>query len=132
MTIYAIAHGLVVGEPVVVTDEGASATVLVLEEACACDLPVEYEVFCREPDLAGLVLQEVRAGDSAVIVGTLQLHRVLAPMEDPASAARVVLDATTVARDLSDRRLTTGTGICSGRPAGEPATPAGQKRAGQP
>jgi hypothetical protein len=126
MAIYAIAHGLVTGTPVAVTAEGATATVLILEEECACDLPVEYEVFCREPDLAGAVLQQIRLGDSVLAVGALRLHRVLAPVEEPASAARVVLDATTVAANLGDQRLTAGTctGMRPGRPAGEPANPA--------
>jgi hypothetical protein len=101
MTIQAIAYGLVVGEPVALTAETESATVLLLKDWCSCDLPVEYEVFCRDPDLAQLVLERVRLGDAVVAVGTLRLHRVLGPVEDQASAARVVLDADTLARDLT-------------------------------
>lgn len=110
MTIQAIAYGLVVGEPVALMSESDSATVLLLRDGCGCDLPVEYEVFCRDADLARLVLERVTVGDSVVVLGALMLHRVLTPVEDEASAARVVFDATTVARDLNDDHDVAGIG----------------------
>jgi hypothetical protein len=100
MTIQVVAQGLVVGEPVALAVEDDSATVLLLQDACACDEPVEYEVFCRDPDLAQLVLERVRRGDLLVVTGLLRLHRVLGPVEDEVSAARVVLDAATVGRHI--------------------------------
>jgi hypothetical protein len=100
MSIHAVAHGRVVGAPVNITVEGDSATVLLLRDACACDAPVEYEVFCREPDLRELVSDRVRLGDAVVVIGVLMLHRVLGPVEDEVSAARVILEAATVAHQL--------------------------------
>jgi hypothetical protein len=100
MSIQAVAHGRVVGEPVTLTADDRTATILLLRDGCACDAPVDYEVFCRNVKLARLVLERVQEGDTLVVVGTLMLHRVLGPVEDEASAARVVLEATTVAHDL--------------------------------
>jgi hypothetical protein len=104
MSIHAVAHGRVAGEPFTLTADDSTATVLLLRDGCACDASVEYEVFCRSAKLAKLVLERVREGDSVVVMGTLILHRVLGPIEDSASAARVVLEAMTIGHDLALER----------------------------
>jgi hypothetical protein len=100
MSIQAVARGRVAGPPIEITGDAGTATVLLLRDADAQEGQVEYQVFCRGPQLARLVRDSVRLGDALVVIGEVILHRVGGPIEDDLLAAWVSVEAVTVARDL--------------------------------
>jgi hypothetical protein len=61
---------------------------------------VEYEVSCRRVGLARRVLADLLVGDRVVVVGSMRLDPVAAPVEDPTSMARISLEAVIVGWDL--------------------------------
>ncbi len=110
MAIYTATRGEVVARPVPITTDTGGATVLVLRDFQSTapggiggpDGPgVEYQLCFREPELGRQVLQRVRLGDRLIALGTLELHAVAGPLEDPVSAARITLDAVAVGLDLA-------------------------------
>jgi hypothetical protein len=120
--IYAVARGEVVAEPATVTTDAGTATVMVVRDCGAApgvadassasdargapadgftvDGGVEYEVSCRRVGLARRVLADLLVGDRVVVVGSMRLDPVAGPVEDPASMARVSLEAIMVGWDL--------------------------------
>ena len=122
MGIYAVARGEVVAEPATVTTDAGTATVMVVRDCGAApgvadassasdargapadgftvDGGVEYEVSCRRVGLARRVLADLLVGDRVVVVGSMRLDPVAGPVEDPASMARVSLEAIMVGWDL--------------------------------
>jgi hypothetical protein len=122
MGIYAVARGEVVAEPATVTTDAGTATVLVVRDCGAApgaadassaaeprgapangfraDGGVEYEVTCRRVGLARRVMADLLVGDRVVVVGSMRLEPVTAPVEDPASMARISLEAVIVGWDL--------------------------------
>lgn len=127
MGIYAVARGEVVAEPATVTTDAGTATVMVVRDCGAApgvadassaadardpraddprpdwltvDGGVEYEVSCRRVGLARRVLADLLVGDRVVVVGSMRLDPVAAPVEDPASMARISLEAVIVGWDL--------------------------------
>ena len=100
MGMHAVARGLVIGEPAVVTTDEGVATVFVVGDSREGAGSVAYQVRCREPSLCQLVRTQVHTGDAVVVVGVVALERVPVPVEDDLSAARVSLEAVAVARDL--------------------------------
>ena len=100
MSIFAAARGRVVGAPIELSGDGGMATVLLMRDTAAHDDQVEYQVFCRDGDLARLVREKVRIGDALVVVGEVMLHRVSGPIDEDLPAAWVSVEAVSVARDL--------------------------------
>ena len=124
---YAVARGEVVAEPATVTTDAGTATVLVVRDCGAApgaadasgaaeargphaggpwadgptvDGGVEYEVTCRRVGLARRVMADLLVGDRVVVVGSMRLDPVTAPVEDPASTARISLEAVIVGWEL--------------------------------
>ena len=120
MGIFAVARGEVVAEPATVTTDAGTATVMVVRDCGAAGAGafgvadaggprgdwltdcggVEYEVSCRRVGLARRVLTDLVVGDRVVVVGSVHLDPVAGPVEDPASMARVSLEAVLVGWDL--------------------------------
>jgi hypothetical protein len=119
---FAVARGEVVAEPASVTTDAGTATVMVVRDCGAApgvadassvaeprgapangftvDGGVEYVVTCRRVGLARRVMADLLVGDRVVVVGSVRLDPVAAPVEDPASMARISLEAVIVGWDL--------------------------------
>jgi hypothetical protein len=104
MGIEAIARGRVVGGPLQVLSKDGSTCVFLLRDSAGRPNEVEYEVVCRAPNLEALARRCVRPDDALVVLGSLSLTRPAGPIEDDLSAAKVTLEATTIARELDAQR----------------------------
>jgi hypothetical protein len=100
MDMYVAAHGEVVAAPAEVTTDEGTAIALVLRTVQPPGAGVEFEVVCSGPQVGRPLLDQVLLGDRLVVLGTLRLDAVRGPIEDAGCAARVTLNAATVAVDL--------------------------------